>query len=59
MIEDVEFNSPIGKSDHVLIEFKLCRGRQETRNEDHKALERYNYQKGNFTELRKCFENAN
>ena len=37
MIDDMEFKSPIGKRDHVSPEFKVSRGRLETKIEDHKV----------------------
>lgn len=58
VIGDMELKSPIGKSDHVLIELKLSRGRQEIRSKDHNA-EKYDFSESNFTELRKYFEKPN
>lgn len=52
IIEDMKLKSSIGKRDHVLSEFKLSRGRMETRNKDHKTV-RCNYCKTINAELRK------
>ena len=46
IIEDLKLNSPTEKSDHALVEFKLCRSSPEIRNEDHKAG-MFDYRKGN------------
>ena len=56
-LENIVYKSPLGKSDHVLIEFKLKGGPEEARRKDYKEG-RYKYSKKKFTELRRHFKQA-
>ena len=57
IVESMNYQSPIGKSDHVLIEFKL--GADDTEEgKDHKEGT-LNFSKANFVELRKHFGEVN
>ena len=57
IIEDIEYKTPLGKSDHVVLEFKIHSGWMGRNNEDHK-VDRLDYKRTNFTELRKFFKEA-
>lgn len=57
VIDKVLYKAPIGKSDHVLVEFEVSTGEVEERRDEHKAGRR-NYGKTNFSELKKYFERA-
>ena len=51
----IDYLSPMGKSDHVLIEINIHKEELHTPNEDHKK-ERRNYAKANFTGLRDFYK---
>lgn len=58
VIGNILYKSPLGRSDHVLIEMVIkdsavCQGRAEHRSN------RLNYGKANFGEMRKFFEKVN
>ena len=57
IIEKMIYKSPIGKSDHVLIEYILREGGKGKKNEDYKK-EWYNFNRANFEQLKKYFEEA-
>ena len=54
VIRKVNYQCPLGKSDHVLIEFKVNDSIKEGRREEHKNG-RYNYGKADFAGLRTFF----
>ncbi|XP_050739068.1 uncharacterized protein LOC127009733 [Eriocheir sinensis] len=56
-IIEMNYKSPIGKSDHVLIEYILREGGKIIRNEDNRK-ECFDYNKTNFEQLGKHFEEA-
>ena len=47
VIGEINYKCPIGKSDHVVIEFNILEGRAEPRDESYKKG-RLNYAKANF-----------
>ncbi len=53
-VEDLEYKTPIGKSDHIVINFIVSRKGGERRKENHRK-EWLNYSKTNFCQLRKFF----
>ena len=55
---NIKYLSPMGRSDHVVLEINLKDWEISKEEEDHKN-ERYNYAKGNFTELRKFWGSIN
>ncbi len=56
IVEDMTYQSPLGKSDHMLIEFKL--GVEDIKEgEDHKEGT-LNFSKTNFVGIKKYFERA-
>ena len=52
IIDEVKYQCPLGKSDHLLIEFELSSSIIGNRSENYKSG-RYNYRKGDFVNLRK------
>ena len=56
VVDDISYDCPLGKSDHVLVKVSLGEEMQEE-NEDCK-LEKYRYNKANYAEMRKYFEAA-
>ncbi len=52
IIEDMNYNCPLGKSDHVMIRFCIKEKREESRCEDYRN-ERFNYGKTNFEQMRR------
>jgi len=54
IIGKINYRCPLGKSDHILIEFETNEGRDEERKEAHRNG-RYNYGKADFEGLRKYF----
>ena len=57
-VTDLGYKTPLGKSDHVVIEFKLSWGEGTRRNENHRR-EWLNYSKANYNQLRQYFTNTN
>ena len=57
IIENVTYKSPIGKSDHVLIEMELKVRLDEIKRKDY-MKSRFNFGKTNFTELQGYFEHV-
>lgn len=57
IVKKVSYKIPLGRSDHMVIEFTMNDKREVRRGEDHK-IGRYNYSKANFAYLRKHFEEA-
>lgn len=57
MIQDIRYQPPLGKSDHVVINMKLLLGYQKMTGEEHKE-ERYDYGKANFDTIRTSFRNT-
>ncbi|MCX7564718.1 hypothetical protein OS176_14495, partial [Xanthomonadaceae bacterium XH05] len=57
VIEYLKYMCPIGKSDHVVIEFQMIIGNVVPRDEFYRQG-RYNFGKADFVGLRKFFENA-
>ena len=55
---NMKYLSPMGRSDHVVLEINLKDWEISKDEEDHKNG-RFNYAKGNFTELRKFFGTIN
>ena len=53
IIAEIQHSYPLGKSDHVVIEFIALEEREEQREESYKRGW-YNYRKANFGSLRKC-----
>ena len=56
LVDEISYDCPLGKSDHVLVKVSLGEETQEE-NEDYK-LEKYRYNKANYAEMRKYFEAA-
>ena len=54
-IRKINYQCPLRKSDHVLIEFEVNDSVKEGRREEHKNG-RYNYGKADFPGLRKLFD---
>ena len=54
MVKNMEYLLPIGKSDHVVIQFEMGEEVLEIRSESHKTG-RYNYGRANYEELRRYF----
>ncbi len=57
VIENIEYYLPLGKSDHMMIQFEIKKEGGEVRNENHK-IGTYNFVKANHVELGRYFENA-
>ena len=57
VIEALQYKCPIGKSDHVMIEFQVSEGSAAPRDEAHRK-DRFNFGKTNFTGLRRYFNEA-
>ena len=55
---NIKYLSPMGRSDHVVLEINLKDWEIPKDEENHKNG-RFNYAKGNFTELRKFFGSIN
>ncbi len=53
IIETIHYDSPLGKSDHVLMEFNL-KNENVIINENYK-VKRFKYSKADFKKLRKYF----
>ena len=51
IITDLEFLSPLGKSDHSVLTLSILGS-----NEDKKSFSKLNYNKGNYEEMRKCLD---
>lgn len=58
IIGKIKTKCPLGKSDHVLIEFDLNEGNSEEKDESYRKG-RFNYGKTDFVGLRKFFEEVN
>ena len=54
VIETVRYKTPLGKSDHILLEYEVITDKMEEKREEHK-IGRLNYWKTNFDELKKIF----
>ncbi len=52
-IETIHYDSPLGKSDYVLMEFKLKN--ENVINDENYKVERFEYSKADFEKLRKYF----
>ncbi len=57
IIEKINYESPLGKSDHVLMEI-LMKAEMSGKKENYKE-ERYRYNRANFENIRKYFEEVN
>jgi len=53
LIEDMEITAPVAGSDHNLLNFKIFWKREEIINKN----DGFNYQKGNYVEIRKLLSN--
>ena len=54
-VVDLEYKTPLGKSDHVVMEFNLTWGERQRRDENHRK-DWLNYSKANYGKLRQYFE---
>ena len=57
IIQELNYKSPIGKSDHVLIEYTLNESVRRQKNEEYKR-DWFNFTRANFEQLRKFYEEA-
>ena len=52
-VEDIKYECPMGKSDHVMME--ICLGKKPEEVEEEYRKERYNFSRTNFEEMKKYF----
>ena len=55
-VEEIKYECPLGRSNHVLIGISMCKD-LVVGDEEYRML-RYRYNKANFGEIRKYFEEA-
>ena len=56
-VEEIKYECPLGKSDHILMGIRLGKDLEST-DEEYK-MERHKFSKANFDEMKKYFEGAN